>query len=232
MHAQDANSSKLWYDRFLRVAQILEEFYSHITKDNMLTDLEILKYATLIEKAQHYPWTYIDYGFRVPIYRTMQWLGFNLDVNWGKIIGKEGRRRAFVIDLYKHLLKEYLTVWFKVLSTVRDDKARKALNSIVKNVLEMREEPMEVDKGAFYDLTGLEYELKACYVLVDHNKPFLPFSLMQAPITPSYIRPGASSGDLYLFEENIIVDVKSGWLDGETKLPTYYYGKKTTYHGI
>ncbi|RLG79762.1 MAG: hypothetical protein DRO13_05305 [Thermoprotei archaeon] len=46
---------------------------------------------------------------------------------------------------------------------------------------------------------------------------------MQAPITPSYIRPGASSGDLYLFEENLVVDVKGGHLDSKTGLPTYYY---------
>jgi hypothetical protein len=46
---------------------------------------------------------------------------------------------------------------------------------------------------------------------------------MQAPIIPSYIRPGSASGDLYLFEENLVIDIKTGQLDEETKLPIYYY---------
>jgi len=76
------------------------------------------------------------------------------------------------------------------------------------------------------DVRGLESELKASYVLIDHGKPFLPFSIMQAPITPSYMGPGTASGDLYLFEENLVVDVKTGWLDGKTGLPTYRYDKR------
>jgi len=50
---------------------------------------------------------------------------------------------------------------------------------------------------------------------------------MQAPITPSHIRPGASLGDLYLFEENLIVDIKGGFIDPQTKIPTHIIGRKT-----
>ncbi len=99
-------------------------------------------------------------------------------------------------------------------------REKNALNEIIKSVLNMVEEPIKLDPGAFYDMLGLSNELKACYVLIDHRKPFLPFSIMQAPITPSHIRPGASSGDLYLFEENLVVDIEGGWIDSKTKLPT------------
>lgn len=53
------------------------------------------------------------------------------------------------------------------------------------------------------------------------------FSIMQAPVVPSVIRLTAS-GDLSLLEENLVIDVKSGWfIDTKStgKLPTYYYGE-------
>jgi len=46
---------------------------------------------------------------------------------------------------------------------------------------------------------------------------------MQAPITPSYIGSGSASGDFYSFEENLVVDVKTGRLD--EGFPIYCYGK-------
>ncbi len=149
----------------------------------------------------------------------MQWLNFSIDIDWKNIIKGSGKRRAFAIDLYKHIFKEYTLTWSNILNITSNEKVKKTLSNIIKEVLKMDKEPIEVDRGAFGDLSGLGHELKACYVLIDHNKPFLPFSLMQAPITPSYIRPGASSGDLYLFEENLIVDVKGSWFDKESRLP-------------
>jgi hypothetical protein len=104
----------------------------------------------------------------------------------------------------------------------REAKKDKELRKRVNGVLECDIQDHEIE-----DIKGLESELKASYVLIDHHKSFLPFSIMQAPITPSYIKPGSASGDLYLFEENLVVDIKTGneWLelDGKTMLPTYYY---------
>ncbi len=100
-------------------------------------------------------------------------------------------------------------------------KRRETLSNIIKDVLGMEEEPIKSDPGAFGDLAGLSNEFKACYVLIDHRRPFLPFSIMQAPITPSHIRPGIASGDLYLFEENLVIDVMRGhFLGGEQKIPS------------
>jgi len=213
----------VWHNRFSEVAEILRRFYEHILKEYRGKLSDLLRFSTLAEKAQLYPWTYIDYGFRVPIYRTMQWLNFSIDIDWKTITGGSGERRTFAVNLYKHILKEYTLTWSNILAITSDRRVKETLSNIIKEVLEMDREPIEEDPGAFGDLSGLGYELKACYVLIDHNKPFLPFSLMQAPITPSYIRPGASSGDLYLFEENLVVDVKGGHLDSKTGLPTYYY---------
>jgi len=55
---------------------------------------------------------------------------------------------------------------------------------------------------------------------------------MQAPVTPSYMRPGTASGDLYLFEESPVVDVKAGWIDSETRYPTYFYKGKGLSHDL
>ncbi len=215
----------VWHNKFFEVAEIIRRFYEHILKEYGGRLSNLLRFSTLAEKAQLYPWTYIDYGFRVPIYRTMQWLNFNVDIDWRTIARGSGERRAFAIDLYKHILKEYTLTWSNILGITSDRRVKETLSNIIKEVLKMDREPIEEDPGAFGDLSGLGYELKACYVLIDHSKPFLPFSLMQAPITPSYIRPGASSGDLYLFEENLVVDVKRGYLDSKTGLPTYYYNR-------
>jgi len=213
----------VWHNRFSEVAEILRRFYEHVMKEYGGRLSNLLRFSTLAEKAQFYPWTYIDYGFRVPVYRTMQWLNFNIDIDWKVIIGGSIERRTFVIELYKHILKEYTLTWSSILAITSNEKVKETLSNIIKEVLKMDKEPIEENPEAFGDLSGLGYELKACYVLIDHNKPFLPFSLMQAPITPSYIRPGASSGDLYLFEENLVVDVKRGYLGSKTGLPVYFY---------
>jgi hypothetical protein len=84
---------------------------------------------------------------------------------------------------------------------------------------------LDIQEREIADVKGLESELKASYVLIDHGKSFLPFSIMRAPITPLYVGPSSASGDFYLFEENLVVDVKTGWLDGGTGLPTYCYDK-------
>lgn len=216
-----------WYIRFLQVADILKRFYEHVLKayhNDILMDT--LKFVTSTEKIQNYPWTYIDYGFRVPVYRTIQWLSLARSINWSAVVNvkRSNAVKGFIANLYKHLSKEYISVWSTVLSYLYEEK--KELSNIIKDVLKWDKEPIEVDKGAFEDLKGLRGELEACYVLIDHGKSFLPFSIMQAPMTPSYIRPGASSGDLYLFEENLVVDVKMGYLNKRTKLPIYYYGKR------
>ncbi len=223
MSEDSMNIPSIWRSRFSEVAEVPKRFYEHILKKygDKLGDL--LRFSTLAEKAQLYPWTYIDYGFRVPIYRTMQWLNFSIDIDWKTITRGSDERRTFAVNLYKHIFKEYTLTWSNILAITCDKRVKETLSNIIKEVLKMDREPIEEDPGAFGDLSGLGYELKACYVLIDHNKPFLPFSLMQAPITPSYIRPGASSGDLYLFEENLVVDVKGGHLDSKTGLPVYYY---------
>ncbi len=225
----------IWYRKFSETGEILKRFYEYILKsqDNIV---DYLIFLSDTEKTQWSPWTYVDYGFRTPIYRTLQWLHTTVKIDWDKFWDKfinelrQSRKRGWAIgrflasEVYKQLSKEYVLLWSEVMSKAYSEK--KALNEIIKKVLGMKDEPINLDPGAFEDLKGLSYELKACYVLIDHRKPFLPFSIMQAPITPSHIRPGASSGDLYLFEENLVVDIKGGQIDPKIKLPTYYKRKK------
>jgi len=119
-------------------------------------------------------------------------------------------------------------MWSQILRGTDKETLREALKKLLGEEIEKD----EFFEKALDDVPGLANELLACYVLVDHKKPFLPFAIMQAPITPSYIKPGAASGDLYLFEENLVVDVKRGWVDSETGYPTYYYGEKGLSHDL
>jgi len=41
------------------------------------------------------------------------------------VIRKSSKRRVFVIDLYKHILKEYTLMWDKILSVMGIEKLRK-----------------------------------------------------------------------------------------------------------
>ncbi|GEM_PF-3183972 len=201
-----------WYEKFSKVSQLLKQYYNELPnkiRDRKFTDL--LNFATNAETSQECPWCYIDYAFRTPIYRTLQWLTYGLDRRFSSEVCRE---------LIRQVRKEYLYTWFTILDRIYDIEREQGkvklgpctelLNAILKSVLASSEEPIKTDQGAFYDIKGISNELKAFYVLVDHDKPFLPFSIMQAPITPSPIVPGAASGDLYLFEENLVIDVKSG----------------------
>ena len=219
------NASEVWCGKFYEVGEILSKLYTEVLKgDGGGVAIDLVRFITDSEKTQRYPWVYIDYGFRVPIYRTVQWLSFT-GFTISKDIGKQVEMREFMDYLYIHLLKEYVLTWSKVMDNIasRDE----ILNGIIKDVLKLSEEPRDIDPGAFKDIKGIAAELKACYVLIDHWKPFLPFSIMQSPMIPSHIRPGLASGDFYLFEEDLVVDVKSGQLDKETGLPTYYYSRKS-----
>jgi hypothetical protein len=234
-----------WKKRLDETGALLREIYKLVGRGEMV--VELLELATRAEKTQSYLWTYVDYGFRAPIYRTIQWLGFNVDQSfWGNMIKASNKtnrtnktnidRRVFIDRLHVHLLKEHTLVWIKVMDSlarrVERDRDREELLELIKSVIghTIAEDP-SVDP-ALKDLKGIATELKACYVLIDHEKPFLPFSIMQAPITPSYIRPGATSGDLFLFEENLVVDVKGGWLDRETGYPVYMYKRRGLSHDL
>jgi hypothetical protein len=107
-----------------------------------------------------------------------------------------------------------------IMNALYEELEDKKLSERIKSIL-----GLDIQESEIKDVKGLVSELQASYVLIDHGKSFLPFSIMQSPITPSYVRPGSASGDLYLFEENLVVDVKTGWLDSRTGLPTYCYGK-------
>lgn len=208
----------------VRVSEDIQAAVEH----GLRTDVpDLVEFATNTEGSQSYLWAYIDYCFRTPIYRTLQWLDCNLrNQNFWKLIAEDGEGREFLKSLITHILKEYTLMWSRIMDGLADmllgeSRERGELPEVVREVLG----PDVKDGTALFDLKGIATELKAFYVLIDHRKPFLPFSIMQSPITPSYIRPGASSGDLYLFEENLIVDVKSGQLDGK-ELPTYYHGRE------
>ncbi len=238
------NIMDMWKTRFSKTGRFLRILYEDLMntyKGKAIQDL--LVYASLAERTQEYGWAYIDYGIRTPVYRTFQWLGFVFPegITWEVIIGSgkgKGKNeikcdknemneeivRNFANELSVHLLKEYMLVWSMILNVLHGklDKDKldknKELRERVKGVL-----GCDIQKHEIGDIKGLESELKASYVLIDHRKSFLPFSIMQAPIIPSYIRPGSASGDLYLFEENLVIDIKTGQLDEETKLPIYYY---------
>jgi hypothetical protein len=221
----------VWRKRFFETGELLSVLYTELMnkyKGKAIQDL--LLYASHAEKAQAYVWTYIDYGIRTPIYRTLQWLtlAFPDWDEWSEIIknyrGREerGMIRAFINDLTVHMRKEYTLVWSMIMNTLHEELESESgkLREHIKSILSL-----DIQEREIADLKGLASELKASYVLIDHGKPFLPFSIMQAPITPLYMGPGTASGDLYLFEENLVVDVKTGWLDEKTGLPTYCYGK-------
>jgi hypothetical protein len=225
------NIMDMWKTRFSKTGELLRILYEDLMntyKGKAIQDL--LVYASLAEKTQEYGWAYIDYGIRTPVYRTFQWLRLVLPegITWEVIIGSgkdkskneiRGIVRNFVNELSVHILKEYMLVWSMIMNALHEKLDKdKELRERVKGVLERDIEEVEIK-----DVKGLESELKASYVLIDHHKSFLPFSIMQAPITPSYIRPGSASGDLYLFEENLVIDIKTGQLARKTKLPTYYY---------
>jgi hypothetical protein len=221
----------VWRKRFFKTGEFLSTLYTELMnkyKGKAIQDL--LLYASLVEKAQAYVWTYIDYGIRTPIYRTLQWLtlAFPNKDEWSEIIKscksreEKGIIRAFINDLTVHMRKEYTLVWSMIMNTLHEEleSGGEKLREHIKSILNL-----DIQEYEIADLKGLASELKASYVLIDHDKSFLPFSIMQAPITPSYMGPGTASGDLYLFEENLVVDVKTGRLDGKTGLPTYCYGK-------
>ena len=222
----------VWSSRFFKSGELLRRLLEDLTinyKDTSIPDL--VKFVTDAERTQSYVWTYIDYCFRTPIFRTFQWLDFSLKLNrdlWNLIAkdkGKEGE--WFLNSLTIHLLKEYVLVWSRIMVSLDETMSSsgvKKQGELPKPIRDVLGSDL-VNGAALADLKGIASELKAFYVLVDKRKPFLPFSIMQSPIIPSYVRPGTSSGDLYLFEENLVVDVKSGRLDGKTGLPTYYYGK-------
>jgi hypothetical protein len=226
-----------WKRRLDETGALLREIYKLIGRDEMV--VELLKLATYAEKTQSYLWTYVDYGFRAPIYRTIQWLGFNVDQSfWDNIIKVNNRinvnRRAFIDRLHVHLLKEHTLVWSKVMDSLarRVEKGKEELLELIKGTIGHIIAGDPAVDPALKDLKGIATELKACYVLIDHEKPFLPFSIMQAPITPSYIRPGATSGDLFLFEENLVVDVKGGWLHKRTGYPVYMHKRRDLSHDL
>jgi hypothetical protein len=221
----------VWRKRFFETGELLSILYTELmNKYEGKAIQDLLLYASRAEKAQAYVWTYIDYGIRTPIYRTLQWLtlAFPNKNEWSEIIKscksrkEKGVIRAFINDLTVHMRKEYTLVWSMIMNTLHEELKSEGgkLREHIKSILSL-----DIEEWEIADVKGLESELKASYVLIDHGKSFLPFSIMQAPITPSYMGPGTASGDLYLFEENLVVDVKTGWLDGKTGLPTYCYGK-------
>ena len=228
----DSSNIGVWRNRFYKTGDFLDILYKMIfDKKSPRVKRDLLLNASQAEETEEYLWVYLDYGIRTPVYRTLQYLGtaYPPKEGWSKI-AKNSRGKdkkvitSFLTDLIAHIRKEYTLAWSKILSRVNDMlKKDDQLLKRIKSVLGLSEEQM--NKG-IEDVKGPESELKAVYVLVDHGKPFLPFSIMQAPMTPSFIESWPASGDLYLFEENLVVDVKSGWLpDEKTELPIYKYGK-------
>lgn len=192
-------------------------FYGILGRDEGTKGL--LQIIDNIERRQEYLWKYVDYGIRTPVFRNMQWVWY------GPEYKARGRTiETPLLEVNIHLLKEYFQAWFTLLDSLRG-KGR-GLETLLRQVAD--KVGTKYDDGALGELKGgVSAELKACYVLADCRKPFLPFSIMQAPVVPSVVRLTAS-GDLYLFEENLVIDVKGGWLveeEGIGKLPTYYYGK-------
>jgi hypothetical protein len=190
--------------------------------------LNLLRFVSLAEKSQDYLWTYIDYGIRVPIYRTLQWLSISLLNDIRKELAKTSK--DFLDEFSIHVLKEYVLVWNMILDSLYNyyENNRIELIKYFKKELGL-DISCDMDKSgklpAIEDLKGVSAELKAIYILIDHKKPLLPFSIMQSPIIPSHIRPGRASGDLYLFEENLVVDIKTSNAI-EDGFPTYYIGRR------
>jgi len=76
-----------------------------------------------VEYGQNFPWVYIDYGFRAPIYRALQWLtvnlGFYIPYQTQFQAPRLRREHARVIyDVVKTLRKEYLYVWSYILDVM------------------------------------------------------------------------------------------------------------------
>ena len=226
----DFSNIGIWRNRFYKTGDLLGILYKKtFDKKGTRVKRDLLLYASQAEEIEEYLWVYLDYGIRTPVYRTLQYLrtAYPPKDGWSRIVStRRGEDQevimSFINDLTAHIRKEYALAWSKILNRI-NDKLRKddQLLKRVKSALGLDEDQMI----GIEDVKGLESELKAVYVLVDHGKSFLPFSIMQAPITPSFIGSWPASGDLYLFEENLVVDVKSGWLDKETKLPIYKYEK-------
>jgi hypothetical protein len=227
----DSSKIEIWRNRFYKTGDFLDILYKMtFDKTRGRVKRDLLLYSSQAEETEEYLWVYLDYGIRTPVYRTLQYLGtaYPPKDKWKDVV--ENSRvedqeviTSFISDLTAHIRKEYTLTWSKILNRIYDmlRKDYQLLNRI-KDAIGLNKDQM--NKG-IEDVKGLESELKAVYVLVDHGKSFLPFSIMQAPMTPSFIESWPASGDLYLFEENLVVDVKSGWLDEETELPIYKYGK-------
>jgi len=233
-----------WGLRFQNLAKVLEEFWNSFYRKHSSnpTVVSMVNFVWGVEYGQNFPWVYIDYGFRAPIYRALQWLTVNLGFPipyqtqfQAPRLQREHTRAIY--DVVKTLRKEYLYAWSYILDVMyegtkfaRRQSKRKmptikrlsddleVLSGLLSKYCGFAQPPHKTDPGAFGDVKGISSELKALYVLVDHNKPVLPLSIMQAPMTPSPIIPGALSGDLYLFEENIIVDVKGERLRNQSEL--------------
>jgi len=231
-----------WGVRFQNLAKVLEEFWNSFYRKHSAdsTLAPMVNFVWGVEYGQNFPWVYIDYGFRAPIYRALQWLTVNLGFYIPyqmqfRAPQPRGERARAIYDVVKTLRKEYLYAWSYILDTVYEgtkwtrEKGKmpavrqlsedlEVLSGLLSKHCGFTQPPHKTDPGAFGDVKGISSELKALYVLVDHDKPVLPLSIMQAPMTPSPIIPGALSGDLYLFEENIIVDVKGERLKNQSEL--------------
>jgi hypothetical protein len=200
-----------------------------VKEDKEKVVFDLLKFVTLAEKSQNYLWTYIDYGIRVPIYRTLQWVSISIPDNIKNKLSKTSR--SLLDELSTHVLKEYTLIWSMILDSLYNycENNKNELTKYFRDELGLdivRDMDSKSEKfPAIEDLKGVSAELKAIYVLIDHKKPLLPFSIMQSPIIPSHIRPGRASGDLYLFEENLVVDVKTSNAI-EDGFPTYYIGRR------
>jgi hypothetical protein len=220
-------------ERFTKTSQLLSYLYAGLVKeDKEKIVFNLLKFASLAEKSQNYLWTYVDYGIRVPIYRTLQWLSIFLPNNNNK--DKLSKMlSSFLDELSIHVLKEYTLVWSVILDSLyhycenNEDELIKYFRDELGLDITRDIDPNSKKIPAIEDLKkkGVGAELKAIYVLIDHEKPLLPFSIMQSPIIPSHIRPGRASGDLYLFEENLVVDIKTSNAI-EDGFPTYYIGSR------
>ena len=226
----DSSKIEIWRNRFYKTGDFLDILYKTTFDKKRRVTRDLLLYSSQAEETEEYLWVYLDYGIRTPVYRTLQYLGtaYPPKEMWRGIIESsiaEDQKviTSFLNDLTAHIRKEYALTWSIILSRIYDMlKKDDQLLKRIKSILGLNKNQM--NKG-IEDIKGLESELKAVYVLVDHSKPFLPFSIMQAPITPLFAESWHASGDLYLFEENLVVDVKSGRLDKETGLPTYKYGE-------
>jgi len=204
----------IWMERFTKTSQLLSYLYAGLVKeDKEKIVFNLLKFVSLAEKSQNYLWTYIDYGIRVPIYRTLQWVSISIPDNIKNKFSKT--LRSLLDELSIHVLKEYTLIWSMILDSLYSccENNKNELTKYFRDELGLDiVRDMDSKSGklpAIEDLKGVSAELKAIYILIDHKKPLLPFSIMQSPIIPSHIRPGRASGDLYLFEENLVVDIKT-----------------------